>query len=39
MPFLELPRTALYYDIFLPDITQETGKRTLLLVRKNILAL
>lgn len=32
MPFLESPRATLYYDLFIPDITQETSKQTLLLL-------
>ncbi len=32
MPFLELPRTTLYYDIFMPDITRKTSNQTLLLL-------
>ncbi len=32
MPFLELPRTTLYYDLSLPDITQQTSRQALLLL-------
>jgi pimeloyl-ACP methyl ester carboxylesterase len=32
MPFLELLYATLYYDISMPDITQETSRRTLLLL-------